>query len=126
MANLSEGLEVSRHLVHADLLHGNVLVAGDRITAVLDWGCSLYGDFLYDVAWMTFWAPWHPGVACVDIATAARSHLTAIGADVVDYDRRLHCCMLHIGLDHIAYNAHVERWDELATVIDVTDALIED
>jgi hygromycin-B 4-O-kinase len=46
-----------RHLIHSDLLHYNVLVAGDQISAVFDWGCALYGDLLYDVAWLTFWAP---------------------------------------------------------------------
>ncbi len=49
-----------RHLIHSDLLHYNVLVSGDRVSAVLDWGCSMYGDFLYDVAWLSFWSPWFP------------------------------------------------------------------
>ena len=28
-----------RHLIHSDLLNYNVLVADDRIAAVIDWGC---------------------------------------------------------------------------------------
>ncbi len=41
-----------RHVVHGDLPNRNVLVAPDesRLTAVFDWGCLAYGDFLYEVA----------------------------------------------------------------------------
>ena len=51
-----------RNLVHGDLLHGNVLVSPDarRVEAVLSWKCSVRGDFLFDAAWCSFWAPWHP------------------------------------------------------------------
>ncbi len=53
-----------RYIVHRDLLNRNVLVADDasRLEAVFDWGCSLAGDFLYDIAWFTFWAPWYPAL----------------------------------------------------------------
>jgi aminoglycoside phosphotransferase (APT) family kinase protein len=48
-------------VLHADLLNRDVLVAGDgsRLVAVFDWGCSAYDDFLYELAWFTFWVPWH-------------------------------------------------------------------
>jgi len=41
-----------RHVLHLDLFHRNVLVNpdGSRLAAVFDWGCSVYGDFLYEVA----------------------------------------------------------------------------
>ena len=52
-----------RHLIHSDLLNYNVLVADGRISAVIDWGCAMYGDFLYDLAWFEFWAPWYAGLA---------------------------------------------------------------
>ena len=53
---------IPRCLVHCDLINRNVLVlvGDDRISAVFDWGCSLYGDHLYDLAWFEFWAPWLP------------------------------------------------------------------
>ena len=65
-----------RHILHLDLLNRNVLVAEDSrsIEAVFDWGCLAFGDFLYEVAWFTFWAPWHPGLAAVDFR-AGRSEL---------------------------------------------------
>ena len=61
-----------RDLVHGDLLHGNVLVSPDarRVEAVFSWKCSVRGDFLFDAAWCSFWAPWHPGIAAADPLSA--------------------------------------------------------
>ncbi len=41
-------------LIHGDFGFDNVLTDGGRITGVLDWGGSKYGDFLYDAAWLVF------------------------------------------------------------------------
>ncbi len=40
-------------LVHADFKAGNVLVSGDRITALLDWELAHVGDPLEDLGWVT-------------------------------------------------------------------------
>ncbi|HXY93444.1 MAG TPA: phosphotransferase [Acidimicrobiia bacterium] len=101
-----------RHLVHSDLLYGNVLAAHGRITAVFDWGCALVGDFLYDLAWLTFWAPWYPGLAAVDLRAAARQHYDVIGLDVPALDARVRCYEVRIGLSGQAYQAFVGEWDE--------------
>jgi hygromycin-B 4-O-kinase len=94
-----------RHVLHRDLLNRNVLVAADgsRLTAVFDWGCYSLGDFLYEVAWFTFWAPWHAGLAAIDVRSAVRGHYQAAGLDVPRFDERLRCYELHIGLTHLAY-----------------------
>jgi len=105
-----------RHLIHSDLLHFNVLVADHRISAVVDWGCSLYGDFLYDVAWVVFWAPWYPAWRGIDFRSEAARHFREIGLDVPHFDERLQCYHLHIGLDSMKYNAFKQRWDELDSV----------
>ena len=59
MANLVRFCPEERHLVHSDLLNHNVIVQGPNLSAVIDWGCSLYGDFIFDVAWLTFWGSWY-------------------------------------------------------------------
>src|SRR5690606_29808327 len=64
----------ARHLIHSDLLHYNVLVVADRITAVLDWGCGMYGDFLYDLAWFCFWSPWFAAWDAIDFRQEAARH----------------------------------------------------
>jgi hygromycin-B 4-O-kinase len=94
-----------RHVVHGDLLNRNVLVRADtgRLTAVFDWGCSVFGDFLYDVAWFTFWAPWHLGLKAVGFRAAVTRHYERTGLDVPLMSERLRCYELHIGLTHLAY-----------------------
>jgi hygromycin-B 4-O-kinase len=114
----------ARHVVHADLLYGNVLVDDDRVSAVFDWQCANYGDFLYDVAWLTFWAPWYPGLAAVDVRTHVRRHYETIGLDVPEFDGRLLCYELHIGLAHLGYHAWREEWVELeATAARIREVL---
>jgi len=103
-----------RHLIHSDLLHANVLVEGARITAVLDWGSSLYGDFLYDIAWFCFFAPWFPAWQEINFAREAARHYEAIGLAVPNFEQRLRCYQVHIGLDAQAYNAFRGSWAELA------------
>ena len=102
-----------RHLIHSDLLNYNVLVAQDRITAVLDWGSSMYGDFVYDVAWLTFWQPWYPAWRDIDFRSAAERHYAAIGVEVPHFAERLRCYELFIGMDGLAYKAFRSRWAEL-------------
>ncbi len=122
---LVDACPVERSVVHADLINRNVLVDAGRITAVFDWGCSFYGDFLYDLAWLEFWSPWHPSLAATDIRAEARRHYAAIGLDVADLDARLRCCLIHIGLDHQAYCAFTGELDELQAVTERTLAYVE-
>ena len=48
-------------MVHTDLGAGNVLVEGDRLGGIIDWGNVAAGDPAADVGHLTYWAPWHPG-----------------------------------------------------------------
>ena len=125
LAELVDASPCERHLVHCDLINRNVLVSSGHITAVLDWGCSFYGDFLYDVAWLEFWAPWHPSIEATDIRTQLLLHYAAIGQDVPDFDSRLRSCMIHIGLDHQAYNAYTGNLDALTAVTERLLSLLE-
>ena len=102
-----------RHLIHSDLLNYNVLVEDGRISAVIDWGCAMYGDFLYDLAWFEFWSPWYPAWRGIDFRSEAARHYASIGLAVPRFEERLICCQIHIGLAAQAYNAFKERWDAL-------------
>ena len=103
-----------RYLIHGDLLHYNVLVADDRITAVVDWGCAIYGDFLYDIAWFAFYAPWFPAWRGIDFVAEAARHYHSIGLEVPHFEERLRCYQVHIGLGDQAWNAYVQNWPQLA------------
>ena len=118
-----------RDVVHGDLLHGNVLVGADasRITAVFSWKCSVRGDFLYDVAWCTFWGAWHPGIAAVDVWT----RLLDDGPGEVDRDAlvdatvRHHCYELQIGATHLGWYAWTGDRRELAAAARHTAQILE-
>jgi hygromycin-B 4-O-kinase len=105
-----------RHLIHADLLHYNLLVADSRISAVIDWGCSRYGDFLYELAWFTFWSPWFSSMQGIDFQKLARQHYIKIGLDVPHFDERIKAYELHIGLDSIAYLSFIGNWEQAEKV----------
>lgn len=97
---------VPRCLLHCDLINRNVLVHENKISGVFDWGCSLYGDHLYELAWFEFWAPWHPELDVAALRTALEQRWREIGYTPVDKAARLTAAYLHIGLDHLAYNAY--------------------
>jgi hygromycin-B 4-O-kinase len=110
---LVEQVPNDRSLIHSDLLHFNVLVAGKQITAVLDWGDAEYGDFLYDVAWFSFWSAWYRAWNGIDFASEAKRHYESIGLVVPRMEERLRCYELHIGLSSQAYCAFAGHWDDL-------------
>lgn len=120
LEELTRGVDVERALIHGDLLNRNVLTEGERISAVLDWGCAMYGDFLYDVAWLCFWQPWYPAWQEIDFAHEAKQHYAALGLEVPRFKERLLACQIQIGLDSQAYCAFRERWAMLEQVAQYT------
>jgi hygromycin-B 4-O-kinase len=114
LRELAAGLPEQRHVIHGDLMNRNVLVQGSRITAVIDWGNALYGDWLYDAAWLIYWWPWYPQWQAIDISAELRTHWDQHGGIPPGLDHRLRACLVHIGLDAMSYNAFRGRWDDLA------------
>jgi hygromycin-B 4-O-kinase len=112
--NLVDACPDIQHVLHLDLINRNVLVADDRthLEAVFDWGCLAYGDFLYDVAWLTFWAPWHAGFTATDIRGAVLDHYASASFVVENFNERIRCYELHIGVHHLAYNTFVPGREE--------------
>ncbi len=105
MSELVRWSSEQRHLVHNDLLYRNVFVDGDGIV-VLDWGASIFGDFLYDVAVLTFWWPYYAAKwGGIDIRSEIERHFADIGLVVPNFAERLRLCELDIGVIHIPYQA---------------------
>ena len=106
-----------RDLVHGDLLHQNVLVSEDAslLNAVFSWKCSVLGDHLYDVAWLSFWEPWHPGIEAIDAWRRTISNRIE-GDDLHDAALRHHCYELHIGVQHLAWCSWTGNASSLAGV----------
>jgi hygromycin-B 4-O-kinase len=114
LAELTSDLRVPRRLIHGDLLNRNVIVRQGKVAAVIDWGNALYGDPLYDAAWLIYWWPWYPQWGDIDIEAELRRHWASRGCMPADARRRLAACLLHIGLDAMSYTAFRGRWDDLA------------
>lgn len=120
---LASYLPDDRRMIHGDLLSKNVLTAENAVTAVLDWGNAMYGDSLYDVAWLIYWWRWNPQWRSVDIRAELSKRWQASGSTPSHLYERLHAYLIHIGLDAIAYCTFRERWDEVRSNVDMVVAL---
>lgn len=114
MLELSTAFPGPRSLVHNDLLNRNALAADGRVTSVFDWGCSVYGDSVYELATLLFWSPWHDAIEQSDMVSKALDHYGDMGHGEPNFDERLRCCALHIGLEHLGYNAFLGDYETLA------------
>lgn len=114
MRGLVDRCPEERHLIHDDLINYNVLVDGDRISAVLDWGSSSFGDFLYDLAKLVFYQPWYPAWRDIDFAAEARAHYTRTGVATPHFDERVLCYALRIGIGDMGYNAYRKRPERIS------------
>src|SRR3989339_835730 len=108
----------NRHLIHSDLLHFNLLVKESRIVAVIDWGCAKYGDFLYDLAWFVFWQFYYPSMNGIDFTKEAKKYFESVGVALPNFEKRLKCYQLNIGLDSMAYCSFKENWKNVKMVSD--------
>jgi hygromycin-B 4-O-kinase len=100
VTQLARDLPEERRLVHGDLGYGNAAGDADGITGVFDWECSMYGDPLFDVAWLDFWATGR------DYAGVVRRHYeTARGQVPSGFDTRVQAYRLVIGLKSLRFFA---------------------
>jgi hygromycin-B 4-O-kinase len=90
----------SRGLVHGDFGSANLIAAGRRISAVIDWDRALVGDPAYDEANLLFWGE--------DRLQAVRSLIARAHVGDADWARRMVCYQLRIGLEEI-YDAVTGR-----------------
>ncbi len=115
MIQLLEFCPEERWLVHGDYGFGNLLLDGGWVTAVLDWINAEYGDFVYDIAWLDFWAP---GLG-FDRRFAA--YYATQRRPVPDYAERLRCYQYYIGLNALRFFA---KSDQQPAYIGTRDRLL--
>ncbi len=115
-------LSNNRQLIHMDTLNYNVNVVGRHISGIYDWGCAMWGDAVYDLAWFAFWEPWYPQWSDVRLAETL---IDLVGIHGDHEEERLNCCMLHIGLDHIRYNAFTGNIESLEQVAHASERLLD-
>lgn len=94
-----------RFLVHSDFGFNNTLSDGKEITGVIDWENSSYGDFLYDIAWLSFWSK-------TNYQELYLEHAKSRGVDIPNYDKRMLCYKLFIGLGSLSFFAYSNQKDK--------------
>ncbi len=116
----------TRYLIHSDLINRNVLVKSDTINAVLDWGSSMFGDYLYDVAWILYYEPWYPSFGKIELSRLLIEHVQKLGGELDKMKERIACYLYHIGLDSVGYNVYKGNEVEAERVIIYTRRLVRD
>jgi len=113
-----------KHPIHSDLLYQNLLVHNHLISAVLDWGCAMIGDPLYDIAIFAFFEPWYPAFTQTNLIQRMRdSYIAQSPGNARNLEQRMAAYQIHLTLGNIAYcvysdgkhdfNEHISRLDEL-------------
>jgi len=107
-------LPEERKLIHWDYGFNNTLSDGRKITGVIDWEHSAYGDPLHDVAWLDFWEDKQ------GYGAAFKKFYRDQGRDMPHFDERLVCYKLLIGLGSLGFYAHSrqeEKYDHAVGII---------
>jgi hygromycin-B 4-O-kinase len=95
-----------KRLIHSDLLYQNLLVHNHKISAVLDWGCAMVGDPVYDIAIFAFFEPWFPAFTQTNlIPKMQQSFLEQSPNNRHNFEERMVACQIHLTLGNIAYCA---------------------
>lgn len=121
MKNLLEIIPDVRQLIHMDTINYNVVVQNNRISGVFDWGCAMWGDALYDLAWFQFWNPWYPQWSNLNIPAYLHREVGVLGDHAQE---RMRCYLLHIGIEHIRYNAFLRDAKGMNDIAIATEKLL--
>lgn len=92
-------LPEERYLVHGDFAGNNAVSDGEKITGILDWGESLYGDPLYDIAWGDFY------FEELELGSAVKKHYQDLKISTSSFDERILCYQLKIGVGGLGFFA---------------------
>ncbi|MBS4196831.1 aminoglycoside phosphotransferase family protein [Lederbergia citri] len=102
MMELSLYAPKEKYLVHGDFHLGNIISDGKNITGIVDWEMAMYGDFMFDLANLHFWAPQ------LQIPKVFRHTWNKAGEDIPYFRERLKCGMLFKGIDALRFFAKKE------------------
>lgn len=102
MIDLLDYCPEERYLLHGDYGFDNVLAYEGKVTAVLDWALSQYGDFLYDVAYLNYFAFQY------NFQEYFRQFYASKGVSVPYYNERMRCYTCYIGLSAMRFFASMQ------------------
>lgn len=103
-------------LIHGDFHLGNMLSDGSKITAIIDWELSMYGDFVLDLATMHFWWPQ------LQFPQRVRNQWLEEGRPIPYFDERIRCYLLFRAADALRFYA---KKDEKGSYLFIKDKIKE-
>jgi aminoglycoside phosphotransferase (APT) family kinase protein len=90
-----------RYLVHGDYGAHNTIAIPGRITGIIDWEISKFGDFIYDIAWLEYFG--HYGKERIYFADMYKKiYEKRSNQKIKNFEERLTCYILCVCL-HMAY-----------------------
>jgi hygromycin-B 4-O-kinase len=105
---LSEFCPEERFLVHGDYGNNNAVSDGEKVTGIFDWADSLYGDYLYDIAWITFWLKKPERIKEIEDYYGSKN--------IPNFKERLLCYKLRIGLGSLSFYAYSNQKDKYDSI----------
>lgn len=89
-----------RCLIHGDYGYKNIIVNSGEITGVIDWEDAKFGDFVYDIAYIHFWA------SQTDFQKIFYKFYSTYGMlNMTHFKKRFDCYTLYIGISLLNYFA---------------------
>ena len=119
LPSLLTGVRDVRKVVHGDILLNHLIADDDSITAVFDWGNSVAGDPLYDIAWMVFCIPWFPSVNREHVLALSRTYLPSRWNEDA-----LFAYELHTAVSAMQYMAFAGAVGELVSTMDQVNSML--
>lgn len=103
ISKLIDFIPESQNLLHGDYGADNTLSDGRKITGIIDWAESMYGDFLYDIAWLLFWRP------NIDFEGYFKKHYQKRKTSVKDWNERIVCYTLWLSVGALGFFVESEQ-----------------
>ncbi|QQG44616.1 MAG: phosphotransferase [Candidatus Roizmanbacteria bacterium] len=101
-------------MANGDYCYNNLISDGKKITAVIDWGESRYGDFVLDLAWLDFWK------SEVNYGDILKVGYKNKDKDFKNYEKRFRCYKIFIGITSIVIAAkHDDQKDYILVKNDI-------
>jgi hygromycin-B 4-O-kinase len=98
------------NLIHTDYGFNNTLAENGQVTGVIDWYGAAYGDPLYDVAWLDFWAPifnWS-----IDIVSEIKQYYADQNRLPEHFEERIVCYKMIIAANSMSFFAKSDQKDK--------------
>ncbi len=105
---LSEFCPEEKYLIHGDYGNNNAVSDGEKVTGIFDWAESSYGDYLYDIAWITFWLKKPERIKEIEDHYETKN--------ISNFAQRLLCYKLRIGLSSLSFYAFSNQKDKYDSI----------